>query len=302
MPAFAVTVLFALLLCRSVAPKKPVGINLDPTNADGSPSADAIAATGASWIRIEFKANAGSSFDSAVRFYREALRRHTTKVLMIIDYSSVPGAPWGGTPEQWLSYSETFASVAARLAQNFTGLVSAYEIWNEPDLNATHVPATSYGVLLQHAYTSIKANVRHPTDVVFGGLASGNPQFVANAMAGNGGVLACDQVGLHPYGQRPFPDWPSPTWGFGTVAALVANYVAVVGNNVPIFITEVGTNDLQVQGSFPWMIFDSTSQLEAVSVTLWFCWSDGMVSPFGLLTAGLKEKAAYHSFVNYTLG
>ena len=29
------------------------------------------------------------------------------------------------------------------------------------------------------------------------------------------GILYADVVGIHPYGYRPFPNWPSPTWFLG---------------------------------------------------------------------------------------
>jgi hypothetical protein len=58
--------------------------------------------------------------------------------------------------------------------------------------------------------------------VVLGGLASGDPSYVSAVQAAAGGTLPADAVGIHPYGQRPTPDWPSPTWGFGVLTDLLA--------------------------------------------------------------------------------
>jgi hypothetical protein len=33
-----------------------------------------------------------------------------------------------------------------------------------------------------------------------------------------------------------------------------------------------------------------------VEVVFWFCWSDGMVSPFGVVDASGKPKPAYHRY------
>ena len=71
------------------------------------------------------------------------------------------------------------------------------------------VPASQYGPLLQATYSAIKS-VQPGAIVVMGGLASGNPGYVEEARAASGGVLYADKVGLHPYGQRPTPNWPTP--------------------------------------------------------------------------------------------
>ena len=59
-------------------------------------------------------------------------------------------------------------------------------------------------------------------------------------MEAAGGSLAADALGLHPYGQRPTPDWPSPTWGFGVLGDLLSSYRQVT--SLPVWITEYGTN------------------------------------------------------------
>jgi hypothetical protein len=33
-----------------------------------------------------------------------------------------------------------------------------------------------------------------------------------------------------------------------------------------------------------------------VPIVFWFCWSDGMVHPFGLVTANGDPKPAYHQY------
>ena len=134
-----------------------------------------------------------------------------------------------------------------------------------------------------------------------GGLCSGDARYVAQVMAATAGKLYCDEVGLHPYGQRPFPDWPSSTWGFGFMGSLISNYVKVMPKGMPIFITEFGTTDMKSQGTFPWMLFSGVEVMPYnVSAVVWYCWSDGQTAGFGLVSASGVPKADYNSFVNYT--
>ncbi len=85
---------------------------------------------------------------------------------------------------------------------------------------------------------------------------------------------------------------------------LLASYAAVT--KLPIWITEMGTNDMTVQGPFPFMFFDAIANDMPASVVcaaaIWFCWSDAMVTPFGIVDATGAPKPSYYSFANYTLG
>ena len=56
--------------------------------------------------------------------------------------------------------------------------------------------------------------------MVLGGLASGDPGYVTAVQTAANGTLPVDAVGIHPYGQRPTPDWPNPQWGFGVLTDL----------------------------------------------------------------------------------
>lgn len=289
----------AFLLLNSIL-ALDVGINIDPSNANGgNPTTPIIAATGSRWARFEWKASfSASSYTSIV----QSLNANNIRTLIILDYDTVVGAPWGGTAAQWESYASAFVPEVQSIAASLSSMNGGFEVWNEEDLSATSVPAASYAALLRRSYKAIKA-VNRSLMVVMGGLASGNPGYVQQVMSANSGVLYADEVGLHPYGQRPFPNWPSSSWGFGYVGSLIDAYVAVVPSGVKMFITEVGTQDVSVEGIFPWMMFDSlqSAPLSAhVSNAIWFCWSDGMVSSFGLVTASGVHKADYASFVNFT--
>eukprot|EP00698_Gefionella_okellyi_P020219 TRINITY_DN6323_c0_g1_i3.p1 TRINITY_DN6323_c0_g1~~TRINITY_DN6323_c0_g1_i3.p1 ORF type:complete len:157 (-),score=35.70 TRINITY_DN6323_c0_g1_i3:112-582(-) len=147
---------------------------------------------------------------------------------------------------------------------------------------------------------SIKTVVPH-VQIVIGGLASGNAEYLVQVKQAAGGLLPCDGVGIHPYGRRPSQNWPSPTWGFGTLDDLLNMYSIALGTKIQNWwITEWGTDDLNSQGDFPYNAFIAAQQSNVVVNLLWFCWSDGMVSPFGLVTAAQQPKPSYWSYKKFT--
>ncbi len=70
---------------------------------------------------------------------------------------------------------------------------------------------------------------------------------------------------------------------------------------MPIWITEIGTNDMNYQGLFPLQAFDAINEQvpQIVPVVLWFCWSDGMVTPFGVTDINFQNKESYYSFQQF---
>ena len=74
-------------------------------------------------------------------------------------------------------------------------------------------------------------------------------------------------------------------------------YLAV---GLPLWVTEIGANTTDQA----WQAGDleATYQLveqhypSTVPRVFWFCWSDGMVSPFGLLDSGGIPKASYLAY------
>ncbi len=69
-----------------------------------------------------------------------------------------------------------------------------------------------------------------------------------------------------------------------------------------MWITEVGTNDMTVQGEFPAKTFAALAADEAnvnTTAVFWFCWSDGMVSPYGLVDTSGAPKPSYASYQSY---
>ena len=73
-------------------------------------------------------------------------------------------------------------------------------------------------------------------------------------------------------------------------------------SKLPLWITEVGTNDMTVQALFPERTFAALAAAESsihTTAVFWFCWSDGMVSPFGVVDTTGKPKPSYGSYQQY---
>jgi hypothetical protein len=274
------------------------GINVDPANPAGNPSPEDLEALGARWVRVEWKASQGSAFyDLRIRTYRDA----GLKVLVIVDYATVAGKPNGttGTDADWAAYIAAFVSGVRGLARHVGDGVDAWQIWNEPDLQPhpgydPYVPAHQYGVMLRDTAAAIRAYSSRP--VVTAGLLRRDAGYLTTVRAAAGG-LPVDAVVVHPYGLRAPDDWPWSTWGFGNMSDFFDMYLAF---GKPLWVSEIGlsTQDSELQAQYLENVYRLVEGEYAgrVEVVFWFCWSDGMVSPFGVVDASGKPKPAYHRY------
>jgi hypothetical protein len=274
------------------------GINVDPTNPTGDPSPDALKALGARWTRIEWKASAGSAFyDPKIRRYRDA----GLKVLAIVDYATVSGKPNGSTATDadWAAYISKFVSGVRDVAQHVGDNVDAWQIWNEPDLEPhpgydAYVPAHQYGVMLRDAAAAIRSFSSRP--VVTAGLVRRDAGYLTAARDAAGG-LPVDAVVVHPYGQRAPDNWPWSTWGFGNMSDFFDVYLAF---GKPLWVSEIGlsTQDSEFQANYLENVYRLAEGEYAgrVQIVFWFCWSDGMVSPFGVVDAAGKPKPSHDRY------
>jgi hypothetical protein len=274
------------------------GVNIDPANPKGSPSANDLRTLGARWARVEYKASQGTAFyDGKIA----DLRSGGIKILLIVDYSSVSGKPDGstGTDAQWSAYLTSFNNAVRGLAAHYGNGVDAWQIWNEPDLPPhpgydPYVPPRHFGAMLRDSVSGIRAFSSRP--VVTAGLASGDANYLVQARDAAGG-LTVDAVGVHPYGQRAPDDWPNPSWGFGNMSNLFDRYLAF---GKPLWVSEIGVNtqDSSFQATYLDNVYRLARERYAgrVQVVFWFCWSDGMVPPFGLLDANLRPKPSYDQY------
>jgi hypothetical protein len=277
------------------------GVNIDPANPGGRPSAAQLKAAGARWIRIEWKHYAGGYgfYDSVIADYRAA----GLKILLIVDYaSSTAGKPASNASDStWNSYRSAFNATLSDIASHYRDGVDAWQVWNEPDLFAPGsgydpgVPAHQYGYMLRDAQSIIRTYSSRA--IVTGGLASGDANYLGTVRTYAGGTLPVDYVAVHPYGQRAPDNWPYSTWGFGNMSDLFDRYLAY---GKPLWVSEIGvdTTDALFQADYLQNVYQLASGEYAgrVPVVMWFCWSDAMVPNFGLLYSNGAAKSSYYRF------
>jgi hypothetical protein len=147
--------------------------------------------------------------------------------------------------------------------------------------------------MLRDTTAVIRAHSSRP--VVTGGLASGDPGYLTRARSAIG-TLPVDAVAVHPYGQRAPDNWPHTGWGFGNMSDLFERYLAF---GFPLWVTEIGTVDQSIQASYLGNVYElarSPRFAGRVTHVFWFCWSDGMVPPFGVVSSSGAPKPAYWQY------
>jgi hypothetical protein len=283
------------------------GINIDPANELGRPSVQEIQDLGATWVRFTFKDDGDGPQPTRFVSYDDLvweLNQAGISILLISSYETYPGKPARDADEAtWNAYIDKFVARCRQIAQHYGSQVQAYQIWNEPDLVEPlsgydpRVHAEVFGRLLRDAFMAIK-DISSAT-VVTGGLAAGHPTYLEQATSATNGVLYADALGVHPYGRRPTQNWPRPDWGFGVLGDLIQDYYNAA--RIPIWITEVGTADTPVQDEFTQRTLQALGEnlAEVTPHVFWFCWSDGMVPPFGLIDTAGEKKASYTSFQQF---
>ena len=285
------------------------GLNIDLLNPAGRPSPDELRALGVRTVRFTYKdASGGDQPDPGrVGYYGNIGRAYAEagiKSLIILTNESYPGFPnvFPAKDTVWDAYITPFVRRARQLAQAFGPWQPALQVWNEPDLPPSpgYIPTMTeqqYARLLRKTHDAIKA--ANPTlKVVAAGLASGQPWWLKNVIQAGGGTLPADAVAIHPYEQQPERNWPSADYGFGYVGDLLNRYRQVT--NLPLTITECGERLLGDEGQAGYLRrFYNTMLTDFAGVVddvYWFCYSDGMVPPFGLLTAAGQQKPAYAAY------
>jgi putative glycosyl hydrolase len=292
------------------------GLNIDPLNSYGNPPAAELAALGVQIVRYTYHDHTpGPGLDPAmVDFYSrkiEELNSQKVSSLLILGYDAMPGKPAYDAPAQeWAIYTDKFVARVEQIARVFgpKGTYSGYgpslQIWNEPDLapQPGYEPSLRpeiYAQMLDRACQVI-LQVERETGINFlivgAGLASGDPSWWQKVYMGT--IQPINALAIHPYGQRPTPDFPHPTWGFGYVGDLINNYRAVWGGK--IWITECGcsTPNEAEQAEYLRRFYQTIQESydPPVDLCFWFCYADGMVAPYGLVRGDTSRKVTYGAY------
>ncbi|MBN1992489.1 MAG: N-acetylmuramoyl-L-alanine amidase [Anaerolineae bacterium] len=289
------------------------GLNIDPRNAKGNPTPTELRELGVEMVRFTYAdPGSGDRLDPAqLQFYRERVRAYRQagiESLLILNYETYPHKPDPNAGEgEWDAYIDRLARRCGQIAGEFLAWQPAFQIWNEPDhpVHPGYAPTIReavFGRMLRQANQAIKA-VNGNLFVVAGGLAKGDPGWLERVVQAVGGNLPVDAIAVHPYGQRPARDWPRPDWFFGYVGDLLNKYYQVGGQR-PIWITEMGVKeedlghnrDLVAEFLRRYYRLITTYYSNKVQQLIWFCYSDGMVAPFGLLDSAGTRKPAYQAY------
>jgi hypothetical protein len=245
---------------------------------------------GARWLRIDInwaaiQAAGPSSFawSATDRLVREA-RRCGMHVLGVIYYTPVWARPADSSPN-WAPNPGAYGRFAYEAAHHYRGLgVSAFEIWNEPNIARSFAPAAStgaYTALLKAADRQIKrANPR--ATVVTGGLSPApsrggdiSPTSFLRGIYAHGGRRFFDDVGVHPYCWPAYPGarlpWSAWYQIYGTRPSLRSIMVSHGDRGKKVWATEFGAPTWGPPGTF--VSFPTQAAIVTRAYQLWATYS-----------------------------
>jgi hypothetical protein len=207
------------------------------------------------------------------------------------------------------SYRSDFVSAATWYAQYFTGRITYWEVWNEPNVIPVNLTDSHYAALLKETATSVKA-VNPDAKVLFAGLGSAWKdsrnyfQSVYNKLNDEqGGARPFDVFAVHPYFDRKPNHTLDPAiymkasdeMDAGDIT-IIDKFAATMQNNgdvnKKIWVTEVGWNsgkgdpdvgclwdivvDERTQAIYLKKGFDVLfNEARAVEKVIWYQYQDG---------------------------
>lgn len=303
---------------REGIPNVPIaGVNLDLDHPLGTPTAAPLAQLG--WVRLLYNVSYNPSngtfgntdLNATYNRYLPILQRYATngnKVILVLGhqtYGEGQGYNWEMMDSgQWAMLIAQFANFCGQIAQRFagSGLVYAYQIWNEQDSpvgswSAVAVPPVDYAMLFAQAYRAIRA-VDSKVNIITGGHATGTNlgvKYARATLAAMPSDVLPDGIGVHPYLTGPAG---SPFSIFGTINESIERWSGVLPN-LPIWITEWGILDKQGQDQY---VNDATSFAQGfidiclglypamVVCAVWYAWADTMHNGYGLVRSNNSPR------------
>lgn len=294
---------------------------------------DQLAASGATWVRLDvswamLQPTSRDSYDLrwGVPFIDRVLGLITDRGLKpLVTLWMTPGWANGGAGDKVLPTDpQDYARAAQWAAQRWSGVVPAWEIWNEPNHPSymTGADPVAYTQLLRAAYPAIKAG-SPDAKVVFGGPDSNDSAWIARAYeAGAKGYF--DVMATHPYmaiANLP-PETPDDgtKYNFTHLAGVHALMVRYGDGDKPIWATEFGwSSHPNVGGEANWQLGVTEAQqadylvraLELVQATMpyvtqlfWYTDRDRagdnpQISNYGLFYNDLTPKPVYYALKDY---
>lgn len=144
----------------------------------------------------------------------EAARAHNMGVLAVISHTPLWAAPSGTIPGAGAPDPAVYADFVKQVATRYGDVISAYEVWNEPNSASFFQPMdpVKYTAILKAVYTTLKGvngtgGVDPTATVIAGALApiqdffgiTASPQTFLAAMYAAGAKGFFDAISFHPY-------------------------------------------------------------------------------------------------------
>lgn len=241
-----------------------IGLNVDRA---GSYPPALVRSLGATWIRLV------AMRDHDLREYLAECRAAGLRVLLVLARESFGGF-------------DSYADGLATYARRYGGLVDAWQIGNEADLASPSSWTMDPGELSELGQLARAA--LPGARLVCAGMASGHPEYLDAV-----DLTPFDAVACHPY-LKDAPN-PSDVEDLPDVDQLVEAYRAY---GLPVWVTEWGwwgADERRGAEETAEMVAWAAST-DLIEAFFYFCLSDAMVPPFGLLRADGSEKPAAAAF------
>lgn len=294
------------------------GLNLDMYNPLGHPGPDRIKGVG--WIRVKFNVSynpdngtyGNTDVNATFNRMKPFLKPYTdagVKVLMVFThqlYGEGAGYQWEQMDSgRWNQLIPKYADFAKQTAQLFlnTGLVHAYQIWNEQDTEAgkgraaVPIPPADYGNMLTQTIRAIRS-VDSKTPIITGGHVRGagiGTDYANATLKAMPADVRPDGIAAHPYGLGPKGNSFSNN---GSLEDAIRKFGAVMPDK-PIWFTEWGVLDFQGNMSVVEGVTNYASGFVKiiknqypgkVAAAIWYAWADGMDNGYGLVDKDDKDK------------
>jgi len=294
------------ILSASARADDDFGVNIE-FYRDAHEQADAIAAAGIRWVRIDLAWSASETEPGQYDFriwdrFLESFEPLGIRVLFILDYGN--GLYEEGFPPSTEVGRAAFASFAGTAARHFRGR-AAWEIWNEPNLPQYWAGApdpAAYVALARAAAAKIRRE--DPGAWILGPSLGGDrfdlPYLEATFALGLLDVV--DAVSVHPYGAS-HPE--AATAFYDDVRRLIARYSPA--RTVPVVVSEWGypVEGLGAEGQADFLLRAlEVNRKAGIPLTIWYNWQEP-ISPwhsFGLLDVRGQPKPAYIALTRAATG
>ncbi len=291
------------------------GMNLDQYNPVGAP--DPAQLEGIGWIRVKFNMSLNPDItnpsdprrygnkDVNATFNRVTpfIKRYVDagmKVLMVFThqlYGEGAGFNWETIDDGgWDRLIPTYADYARQVAEKYrgTGLVHAYQIWNEQDTLRQHMRAAvpldprNYAKMLTQTVRVLRP-VAGDAQIITGGHVTGNWNYAVDTFKQIPADARPDGIAFHPYGLGPgqrVSKWSNN----GLLVDSIRGYGGIMPDK-PVWITEWGVLNVQGQDHHAQSIGDYVTQFlnickqfpDKIACACWYAWGDGMDNGYGLV-------------------